>query len=262
MATESFKVSAVIPASPYRIYQAWLNGLEHGAMTGERASCEPWPGGRHTAWGGYIWGVNQDLDPSRRVLQSWRSTDFPAGAVDSTVDVHFEPAEGGTRVVIEHTNVPMGLGARYEQGWKDFYLAPMKAYFATGAPRTKIAAEAAKKTSQARARRAKLRSQADRMAGGKKKRRPASTTAKKTTKKPAKKTAKKTAGQKSAGVKKKTVKKATKKAVKKSAKKVAKKKATKKASKKTAKKVAKKKPAKKAAKKTVKKTAKKATRKK
>ncbi|MDF1563255.1 MAG: SRPBCC domain-containing protein [Deltaproteobacteria bacterium] len=231
MATETIRVSAVIPASPYRIYQAWLNGLEHGAMTGEKASCEPWPGGRHTAWGGYIWGINQDLDPSRRILQSWRSTDFPSGADDSTIEVLFEPAEGGTRVVIEHTNVPRGLGKRYEQGWRDFYLAPMRAYFATGAPRTRVAAEAARKTSQARAKRAKQRSQAERMAGGRKRNKPSKAeAAKKVAKKAAKPAAKKVAKKTTKKVaKKKIVKKAAKKTAKKATKKTAAKKAVKKA---------------------------------
>ncbi len=257
MENESIEVSAVIPADPYRIYQAYLNGLEHAAMTGGAASIEPWPGGRFTAWDGYISGTTLDVDPSRRILQSWRTADFPPEAPDSRVEITLEAVEGGTRLAITHSDIPKGQGRRYASGWHDYYLNPMIAYFSAATPRE--GAAAAQATVKAPRRRRRRPTVSERPT-----RRPASRTAKKkpaakkpaakkTARKPAKKTAKKPAAKKT------TRKPAKKSAAKKTARKPAKKTAKKPTAKKTTRKPAKKSAAKKTARKPAKKTAKKPT---
>lgn len=128
---ESIKLSAVIPATPERIYQAWLDSREHAAFTGGAATVEAKVGGRFTAWDGYIQGTIQALEPGRRILQAWRSADFPADAPDSRLEVLLARTPRGTRITLVHTNIPEGQGTDYEQGWKDYYLTPMKGYFAS-----------------------------------------------------------------------------------------------------------------------------------
>jgi uncharacterized protein YndB with AHSA1/START domain len=132
MALESIQVSAVIPASPGKIFNAWLSSQEHTAFTGGAATIEPRVGGRHTAWDGYIEGVNLALEEGRRILQTWRSSDFPDGSTDSKLEVLLEPAEGGTKVTLVHTDIPEGQGRLYEQGWVDNYITPMQEYFLEG----------------------------------------------------------------------------------------------------------------------------------
>lgn len=126
--TESIRVSAVIPAPPQHVYEAWLDPRLHSAMTGGRATSSP--GGRFTAWDGYISGWTLVKEPPRRIVQAWRTTEFPEGATDSRVEVLFERAGGGTRVTIAHSEIPEGQGTSYESGWQSFYFAPMRAYFA------------------------------------------------------------------------------------------------------------------------------------
>src|SRR5206468_3713078 len=121
MATESIKVTSVIPASPDRIYAAWLDSVGHGAMTGGPAEIDGRVGGQHKGWGGYIWGETLELDPDKRIVQSWRTTEFPAEATDSRVVVHLEPEGEHTRVTIEHTDIPEGQGQKYERGWQEHY---------------------------------------------------------------------------------------------------------------------------------------------
>jgi uncharacterized protein YndB with AHSA1/START domain len=132
MGLESIQVSAVIPASPDKIFNAWLSSQEHTAFTGGQATIEPRVGGRHTAWDGYIEGVNLALEVGRRILQTWRSSDFPDGSTDSKLEVLLEPAEGGTKVTLVHTDIPEGQGRLYEQGWVDNYITPMQEYFLEG----------------------------------------------------------------------------------------------------------------------------------
>ena len=112
MAYESFSVSELIPADPERIYAAWLSSTEHTAFTGDTASIEPFVGGRHSAFDGYAVGSTVELLPGRRIVQTWRATDFPPGSPDSRVEVTLEATVGGTMVTIFHTEIPTGRGDR------------------------------------------------------------------------------------------------------------------------------------------------------
>jgi uncharacterized protein YndB with AHSA1/START domain len=116
MGLESIRVSAVLPASPERIYQAWLNSAEHAAFTGSAADIDPKVGGHFTASDGYIEGTTLELEPSRRIVQSWRSSDFPVGCGDSRLEVLLDGTEGGTTVTLVHSDIPEGQGAMYERG--------------------------------------------------------------------------------------------------------------------------------------------------
>ena len=118
--SERFQVSAVIPASAKRIYDAWLDSGGHSAMTGGKATATAKVGARFTAWDGYIEGKTLELKPSRRIVQSWRSTEFPTDAKDSRLEVRLSPAKGGTRVTLVHSEVPDGQGESYKQGWRDY----------------------------------------------------------------------------------------------------------------------------------------------
>lgn len=129
--SESLEVSTVIPASPKRVYEAWLSSEEHSAFTGDEASVDAVVGGKHAAWGDYIQGTIVGLEPYRRIVQTWRTTDFPDDAPDSRLEVLLEGVEGGTKVTLSHTGIPDGQAKDYEQGWRDFYFEPMKEYLLT-----------------------------------------------------------------------------------------------------------------------------------
>jgi uncharacterized protein YndB with AHSA1/START domain len=140
MATESIELSRVLPASPERIYLAWLSGPEHTAMTGSKATVESIEvGGAYSAWDGYIDGVHVALEPGRRILQTWRSDDFPADAAESYLEVLLEPAPGGTRLTLRHSGIPEGQGPGYLDGWGEHYLTPMARFFAAEAKRARPA---------------------------------------------------------------------------------------------------------------------------
>jgi activator of HSP90 ATPase len=130
MKKDSIKVSAVIAAEPKAIYDAWMSGKGHSAMTGSAAEVTARVGGKFSAWDGYIEGKTVELTPHSRIVQSWRTTEFAAEEPDSTLEVLLEETRGGTRVTLNHTNIPSGQGGEYKKGWIDFYFKPMKVYFA------------------------------------------------------------------------------------------------------------------------------------
>jgi len=127
--SESLKVSIELPVSLEVVFHAWLDSDEHAAFTGSPAHINPHVGGKYEAWDGYISGTIQELQPPRRIMQSWRTTEFPEDAPDSLLEVLLEPTGTGTRLTLVHTQIPDGQGQEYEQGWKDYYFEPMKAYF-------------------------------------------------------------------------------------------------------------------------------------
>jgi len=143
MATETIHASAVLEATPATIYDAWLDGAKHAAMTGGAATSVARVGKRFTAWDDYITGTHLELQPARRIVQAWRTTEFPASAPDSRLIVVLDPEAGGTRITIVHTDIPRGQGASYESGWEAHYFAPMRRYFAN-ATKTKTKTKTAK----------------------------------------------------------------------------------------------------------------------
>lgn len=126
---ESFTLTTILPAAAEEIYNAWLSSAGHSQMTGSRAEVQGGSGGAFTAWDGYIWGRTLELEANRRIVQAWRTSEFPEGSPDSRVEILLEEDLNGTKITLTHTNIPDGQGENYKQGWDDFYFTPMRAYF-------------------------------------------------------------------------------------------------------------------------------------
>jgi activator of HSP90 ATPase len=124
-----FTISAVIPANPSDIYSAWLSTAGHAAMPGNPANVDGNVGGNFTAWDGYIFGSTLELEPGQRIVQAWRTSEFPDDAPDSRLEILFEDVPGGTKVTLIHSDMPEDQAGSYRQGWEDFYFKPMKEYF-------------------------------------------------------------------------------------------------------------------------------------
>ena len=102
-----FTISEVIPAKPSDIYSAWLSSEGHAAMTGNPATVDGKVGGKFTAWDGYIFGSTIELEPDQRIVQAWRTTEFPDDAPDSRLEILFEEAAEGTTITLIHSDMPV-----------------------------------------------------------------------------------------------------------------------------------------------------------
>lgn len=126
---DSLSVSTLLPATPKQVYDAWLSSKGHTEMTGGESKGNAKVGSVFTAWDGYIEGKNLELEPNKRIVQSWRTSEFPEDADDSRLEITLEKVKDGTKITLNHTNIPKGQGKQYKQGWHDHYFKPMREYF-------------------------------------------------------------------------------------------------------------------------------------
>lgn len=134
MKKEALRVSTTVPSAPTTVYFAWLTAEQHSAMTESPAKIDQTVGGKYTARDGYISGKLVTLDLGRRIVMSWRTTDFPREDHDSRVEIHFEALGGSTRILVLHTEIPEGQGEKYRALWNDNYFTPMRNYFSKYLP--------------------------------------------------------------------------------------------------------------------------------
>jgi activator of HSP90 ATPase len=127
--TTTIRQKEFIPAKPVEIYDAFLNEKKHAEFTGARATCDRRVGGKFTAWDGYISGKNIKLENGRRIVQEWKTTEWPAGCRPSLIEITFKPKGEGTVVTMIQKDVPSVQAGNYRQGWTDYYWMPLKKYF-------------------------------------------------------------------------------------------------------------------------------------
>ncbi|MBC3759414.1 SRPBCC domain-containing protein [Hyunsoonleella sp. SJ7] len=124
-----FTLKSTFNTTAKELYLSWLNSENHSKMTGGLAECSDSVGGSFTAWDGYIWGKNIELEPFHRIVQSWRTTQFNDNEKDSQIEILLkELNDGQTELTLIHTNLPES-GEHYKKGWEDHYFEPMKAFF-------------------------------------------------------------------------------------------------------------------------------------
>jgi activator of HSP90 ATPase len=127
--TDRIEMSWIVAAKPKQVYEHWMSSKGHTAMTGGAAVVDAQIGGAFSAWDGYIQGVTKKLEKNKRIVQTWRTADFAKRSPDSRIDVELRAFKGQTQVMLRHTKLVNGDGAKYTIGWYQFYLQPMMAYF-------------------------------------------------------------------------------------------------------------------------------------
>ena len=123
MAAEPVIATVHIDAAPERVYEYFTRPAAIVTWMGEYALLEAEPGGRFTVdvKGAPVRGRFLSLDPPRRLLISWGyagSDDLPPGA--STVEVTLTAERDGTRVDLEHRDLPRAEQPKHASGWKHY----------------------------------------------------------------------------------------------------------------------------------------------
>ena len=82
-------------------------------------------GTEFSLWDGEIWGKNLEIVPNKKLVQDWWSK----GEIkDKPSKVTFNLAEEDGKVKLEliQTGVPDKYEKDLDDGWRDFYLTPLK----------------------------------------------------------------------------------------------------------------------------------------
>ncbi len=127
--TKTIKQEVYFNANLVEVYETLVDEKKHSEITGAAAKGTAKEGGRFSAWDGYISGKNLKLVKGKKIVQEWKTTEWPAGAGPSRLEFTLKPKNGGTLLSMVHSKVPAEQAKAYDEGWKDNYWELMKKYF-------------------------------------------------------------------------------------------------------------------------------------
>lgn len=123
MTAPPYRTSVDIAAPPEAVYPYLTQAEAIVAWMGDYAVLDAVPGGVfHLDINGVLVRGNYlELDPPHRLLISWGhagSDRLPPGS--STVEITLTPIPDGTRVTVEHRDLPADEAAQHAVGWAHF----------------------------------------------------------------------------------------------------------------------------------------------
>ncbi len=104
--SKTIRQTATFKASPHEVYETLMDAKKHAEFTGGEAKISRKVGGKFTIYDGEIEGENLELVPDKKIVQTWRYSDWPEGHY-STATFSLEEVDGGTRLTFTQTDVPM-----------------------------------------------------------------------------------------------------------------------------------------------------------
>jgi activator of HSP90 ATPase len=122
----------VFPASPEEIYDTLVNPTRHSEFTGLKAENEVKVGGRFMAGNGYITGKNIALQSGKKIVQEWKTREWPEGYPPSILKITLKKVDQGTKLTLNQTRVPSSQVEYYANGWKEYYWKPLMNYLNKG----------------------------------------------------------------------------------------------------------------------------------
>ena len=113
---------------PGKVYEALMDEKIHSVITGSKATIDNRIGGKFSVWDGYAIGKTIDLELDKKIVQTWRASDWSKG-VTSTVTIEFFSEKNGTKLEFLQENIPKECEKDIKEGWREYYWEPMKKYF-------------------------------------------------------------------------------------------------------------------------------------
>lgn len=131
MKTKTIHQTVTFHASPRRVYDLIMDSRQHAALSGEPATISRSVGGRFSAWGPHISGINLVLRPGKKIVQAWRAKDWWPDHY-SVVSFDIERVKGGSKLTFTQTGVPSHRYRGHYRGWITTYWTPMKEILSQG----------------------------------------------------------------------------------------------------------------------------------
>ncbi len=124
----TIQIAASLPATPDRLFDMYLDPVEHAAFTGSPVTIEPRAGAAFRAFGDILSGTILQVVSKRLIVQSWRSPHWGPDDLDSTLILTFLPEASGGRIELTQVNVADQDFAGVSHGWEKYYWTPWRAY--------------------------------------------------------------------------------------------------------------------------------------
>jgi activator of HSP90 ATPase len=125
----SIHQEVVIKGSPKAVFKILLSSKKFEEMTGGRkAKISKDEGGVASLFGGAIHARNIELVPGKRIVQAWRSADWPEG-VYSIVRFELTTDGANTKLALDQVGHPADTAPHLEKGWHEMYWNPMNKMF-------------------------------------------------------------------------------------------------------------------------------------
>jgi uncharacterized protein YndB with AHSA1/START domain len=123
MSGESFRHELEVAAPPEKVFPYLIESELLVVWMGDHAVLEPRPGGQFTVDinGVPVRGRFVVVDPPRRLVLTWGhagSSALPPGS--TTVEITLTPTATGTRLSLEHRDLPTEEAAQHAIGWPHF----------------------------------------------------------------------------------------------------------------------------------------------
>jgi activator of HSP90 ATPase len=131
MKTKNIEHKVVFNASPDEVYDALINEKKHAQFTGEPAKLRPKAGAAFTCYEGYITGITLELEPGKKIVQAWRSRDWPAGHYSIVTFALAKKSGNTTELHFTQIGVPADDYADKNKGWRTHYWEPLKKFLET-----------------------------------------------------------------------------------------------------------------------------------
>jgi len=109
------------------VFELLMDSKKHSAFSGEKAVISRKVGGKYSAYGNYSSGKNVEIVADKKIVQTWRASDWPSKAI-STITFEFSKAGKNTKLKFTQEDVPEYQYDDIKQGWIDFYWTPMKKF--------------------------------------------------------------------------------------------------------------------------------------
>ena len=126
--SRTIQLAASLPAAPQRLFEMYLDPVQHAAFTGSPVTIAAEPGAPFGAFDNVLTGTMLQVVPHRLIVQSWRSPQWSPSDIDSTLILTFWPEGEGGRIELTQVNVADSDFAGVSQGWEKYYWTPWREY--------------------------------------------------------------------------------------------------------------------------------------
>jgi activator of HSP90 ATPase len=131
MQTKTLQQTVTFRASPKEVYDMLMDSKKHRSLSGMPAKISKRVGGKFTAWGSHLTGINLVLKPGKKIVQAWRATGWwPDHYSIAIFDI--SKVRGGSKLKFTQIGIPPSRYSGHYRGWIETYWTPMNEIFATG----------------------------------------------------------------------------------------------------------------------------------